>query len=549
MKWLCWYGTLLVLMAAGGMLHAAGDTAVNKRVDECWMEEDYASLEKVATGYRTGLKDAQGAYPQLSYLYAVIRGAGGNSAEAAAERLRRLNSWRKQFPDSVTARVAMADFYVTEARRARGSGPVEEIGPKDWETFKERLQRAEVFLGEPGMTIESDPTIASLRVLIAMGTKPADGAAMVAALGEARDFWPGWFPGCDSVAGSLLPQLGGDKGAVARSAEVEANKFPGTEGDVLYAMLASLVLDAEGIERFPDAGFDVARFLRGLDVLASRGEPASRHHPRQRAAFVEATFGDSAKARERIFACGPAVIPPAYGDRTKIAPAWEKCGAMEELRKGIEFEKAGKLREALALYSAMTPSGPNPWVSAFALRNGVWNHWSVNFGTPVTGLPVERANGDQLFEMACRYICAGDLDSACGFAKAFDRERPQNVTGKYILVTAAALRGDQSAFEDEKTRFLAMRTNRKCYQIAQQYASGRLKWEAAKEQMPRDENFVQACSMMGAIALGDGRKDEAKEIFLTVHQELPFQEAVAFPESMLWGSLARTYPEKLGLGK
>lgn len=546
-KWLYWCGAVLALVAACGVLHAADDPALKKRADECWGAEDYASLEKIAAEYRAELKDIQGAYPRLSYFYAVIRGSGAKSETSAAERLRRLESWRKQFPDSVTARVAMADFYVTEAWQARGGGPAKDVRPEEWNAFEERLKLAEGLLYEPGMTVEADPTIAGLRAIIAMEATPPDGAGIIAALGEARKFWPGWFPVDDNiVAGS---RSGSDKGEVARAAEVEVNKFPGPEGDALYAMLATMVLDSEGAEEFPNAGFDVPRFLRGLDVLALRGEQVYRPFPRQRAAYVEAAFGDAAKARERIFACGPDVIPPAYGDRTKIAPAWERCGAMEELRKGIELEKAGKLREALALYSAMSACTPNPWVSAFAMRNGVWNLWAVNFGTPVTGLPLEKANGNQLFEMACRYICAGDLDSACGFAKAFDSERPQNVTGKYILTTAAALRGDRAAFEEEKARFLAMQTNRKCYQIAQQYASGQLKWEAAKRQMPRDENFVQACSMMGAIALGEGHKDEAREIFLAVHEELPLQEAVAFPESMLWGSLARTYRDRLSIGK
>jgi hypothetical protein len=441
--------------------------------------------------------------------------------------------------------VALADFYVTDAWRAWDVGWSKDVKPEDWKLYKERLEKANEVLYRPGMKIEAEPSIAGLRVVVAMGLTPDDQPVMMAAVAEAQKHWPGWYPVYDNVARAMLPRWGGKLGESARFAETEANRISGAEGDGLYAMLAAMVLETEGVGEFPNSGFDMARFLRGLDVLASRGEDVYRHFPRQRAAYLEAKFGDAAKARERIFACGPNVIPLAYGDVSQVFPTWEKCGVMEELQKGVELEKAGKLREALAIYGVLSSENPNPWVSAFALRNGVANLWPIKYGTPMLGLPIEKADPSQIFEMAGRSMCAADLDTACEYARAFDRARPQNITGKYILIASAALQNDKVAFDAEKARFLAMDTNREGYQVAQKYAGGELAWEAAKKQLPRDQNFIQSISMMGAVALGEGRTAEAMEIFRTVHRELPFQEDSAFAESMLWGLLARKFPERL----
>ena len=541
-------GWILAVVTALSALRAGDDPAMKKKVRESWAAEDFSGLEKLAASCRADELSILDPFPRLSYFYEAIRGPGAGSDEEAARWLARLERWRQAHPESVTVRVALIDFYVTEAWRARGSGWAKDVPPENWKIFYERLGLAEKVLREPESKISADPTLAGFGVLVAMALSK-DEETLKKPFDEARRTWPRYYPVYDNVARALLPRWGGKPKEVAAFAAASADKIGGPTGDGLYAMLAAMVLETEGADDFPAAGFDPARFVRGLDVLAEKGEPSYRYLAGQRAASVEAMWGDPGAARARIFANGPVFHPLGYGGTAQVRLAWEKCGAQAELNRGMALEAAGSLDEAGAFYAALTPVRPNFWLSAFALRNGVSTHWPINYGTPVAGLPLDKANPNQVFEMAFRAICAGDLDAACEYARAFDRERPHNLTGKYILVTAAALQNDRKTFDEEKARFLDLQTNRESYRVAQKYASGQLTWTEAKKALPRDAYSGQAFAMMGAIALGENRTAEAREIFRTVHEEMPLREDSAFPESMLWGALARKFPDRLKAGE
>jgi len=83
------------------------------------------------------------------------------------------------------------------------------------------------------------------------------------------------------------------------------------------------------------------------------------------------------------------------------------------------------------------------------------------------------------------------------------------------------------------------------YRLAQDFVSGKSGWKDIYPQMPQDGFFSQACALMASFALGEGRPQEAREIFETVHRLMPLQPASAFAESMLWGSLHRRFPHAL----
>ena len=533
-----------ILGVMTGLLSASDNREMEARVRELWKQEDFAGLEKVAGECRDKKLELFDPFPPIVDFYGAMRGNGVQSDEEAAEWAERLDRWQKQIPDSVTARVALADFLVTDAWRARGTGWISTVTPEKRILFEKRLSRAREVLDDPKSSISVDPCLAGLRVIVGMGLD-RDWTGMMSAYWDAQKHWPLFYPVYDNVARALLPRWRGVPGDTARFAQAAADRLPPDQGDGLYAMLATMVLEAEGVDRFPEAGFDHVRFLRGLDILATHIEESYRLFARQRAASVEALLGDPAKARERIFACGPDVIPAAYGGDDGVTAAWEQCGAMEEIREVAKWEGLGQLREAEEWCRSRYPTEPNPWIDSFGLRNGMRNLWPENYATPRVGLPVESANLNQVFEMAYRSICAGDLGAAERYAKVFDQARPHNLTGKYILTLVAVLQNAPENFTKEKERFLVMDTDRRAYQVAQDYVAGRMTLERALETMPRDSYWIQACAMMGTCALGDGKKEEAETIFRKVHRRFPFSQAAAFSESLLWGALARKFPDQL----
>jgi hypothetical protein len=572
---------LAFLLLANAVCPADSDPTLKKQVEEMWTAGNFQGLEESAEICRCEKMDILD-YPRITSFYAALRGNGIASDEDAASKLAKFDKWRAAIPYSVTAKVALADFHITDAWRARGTGWASTVSAEGWRLFKERLIKAREILYSPDIEIRLDPMIPGLRIVLQMAGFPPPAPRSASnyqlllrrLLGylsftsyaafhvfeptaaepqqditrhsrEAYQWWPNYFPIYQNTMHALLPRWGGSPHDGALFAAQTAARFPGKQGDGVYAMLARTPFDAEGMTFFQESGFDTAKLLRGLDVLASEGAKNWRPFSAQRAAFVASVAGNPEDARRRIFAIGPATIPSAYLTYDEVLPAWTKCGAVSELQNGVALERDGKLAEAEAFYDALTPAQPNPWIQPFALRNGVGSLWKPPYGSPSPDLPVEQANPNQLFELASFHLCAGNLDQAKVYAEAFDQKRGHNITGKFTLAFIAVVRGDKTALAELKTRFLSLKTDRESYRHAQDYVSGKVRWQDLRSEIKPDEYFVQACSIMACFALGEGRTDEAKNIFEEIHRRMPFSTASAFAESMLWGALHRQFPNAL----
>src|SRR5205814_10318239 len=56
--------------------------------------------------------------------------------------------WIAQFPTSITARVAYADFFTDYAWHARGTGFADKVTKEGWQRFRERIELARNTVGE-----------------------------------------------------------------------------------------------------------------------------------------------------------------------------------------------------------------------------------------------------------------------------------------------------------------------------------------------------------------------------------------------------------------
>ena len=79
------------------------------------------------------------------------------------------HDWIAAKPDSVTARVAYADFLVEYAWRARGSGFADTVTKTGWRLFRERLASARSVLGEARRLPEKDPVWWLVALFVARG--------------------------------------------------------------------------------------------------------------------------------------------------------------------------------------------------------------------------------------------------------------------------------------------------------------------------------------------------------------------------------------------
>lgn len=149
------------------------------------------------------------------------------------EEIRR--AWQIAKPESITARVALADFYVGYAWNARGSGFADTVTARGWELFRERLAFARDVLRQAKALPESDPIWAMVALVVARGqdwkSEDVETLADEAAAAEPT-FW-GYHT---ERATSLLPRWGGAPGDWERYAEKVAARPEGL-GDEFYARI------------------------------------------------------------------------------------------------------------------------------------------------------------------------------------------------------------------------------------------------------------------------------------------------------------------------
>lgn len=146
-------------------------------------------------------------------------------------------AWITAHPQSITARLAYADFLVSYAWRARGHEYANKVTKEGWKLFGERLAEARQVFGEAQSLPEKDPYLWVVGLNLARGQDwPESGYN--ALLGEAHAFAPRYWGYDTTHAVSLLPRWYGQPGEWEAYAE-EAAAQPGGLGVELYARIVA----------------------------------------------------------------------------------------------------------------------------------------------------------------------------------------------------------------------------------------------------------------------------------------------------------------------
>lgn len=141
--------------------------------------------------------------------------------------------WEKKFPDSVTARVARAQFLITYAWHARSDKTADRVTEEGWKLFNERLAEARTILDQAKDLKPSCPMLWLNYQTIALGQgwerKDYD-----ALFKEAKAFEPEFHPYDSARAKYLLPRWQGKPGEWEALAEKDIEK-QGATGSATYA--------------------------------------------------------------------------------------------------------------------------------------------------------------------------------------------------------------------------------------------------------------------------------------------------------------------------
>jgi len=203
----------------------------------------FDSLDKAADRARSSKERVTGGTWKLYLLYEVVsQPMSGDSATDRewTERLGQLNRWVAARPQSITARVALAQAYLGYAWFARGGGYADTVSGSDWELFRARAGQASDALKEAQNLSAKCPQFHLVTLQVARAQSwPLD--AMREVFERAFAFEPSYYHCYREFAYSLFPQWFGQEGDAEAFAEELARRIGGKEGAFVYFELASLI--------------------------------------------------------------------------------------------------------------------------------------------------------------------------------------------------------------------------------------------------------------------------------------------------------------------
>jgi hypothetical protein len=202
--------------------------------------KDFAELDALANDLRKSKAETASGVWHLTMFYGVltfnVRDVNKQSEQAWMERQIFLNKWVQTKADSITARVALASFWMNYAWEARGTGYADTVKDGGWEMFDSRLTKAEQVLGEARKLESKCPMWWDVMQSVALGRawKLEDYDKI---FNEAVKFEPGYTQYYNGKAWYLLPRWFGKEGDWQKFAAEAADKVGGEAGDVLYARI------------------------------------------------------------------------------------------------------------------------------------------------------------------------------------------------------------------------------------------------------------------------------------------------------------------------
>lgn len=232
-------------------------------------DRNFAELECVADSARAGKTRLSGGAWTLHLFYQGIETPrpGHPTEEDWHEHMQRMQQWRDQYPQSMTARIALAKAHIGYAWDARGNQGSDTVSDSGWRLFGRRLEQAKAILDEAATTTGKDPEWFYDMQQISLGQnwEESDSADLFQ---KAFRFEPQYYYYFQMRGRYLQPKWNGEPGDSERFAKAFADKVGGDDGDVLYFQTGVGIICGCNEPDIKD--FAWSRLQRGYTALEKR---------------------------------------------------------------------------------------------------------------------------------------------------------------------------------------------------------------------------------------------------------------------------------------
>jgi hypothetical protein len=292
-------------------------------------QEKFETLDMIADQNRSSKERFPGGFWALHIAYmGLCKPRRGNNAGEAEWKLHleRLQRWVVQRPNSITARVALAEAYQHYGWKARGSGTSDTVTEDGWQLLNQRLELSGKVLKEAfALPVKCPEWYLALQALLQDMSASKD--LQAAAFEKSVAFEPDYQYYYRMRATSLAEKWGGEEGETAAFAQKAADRLGGRKGDMVYFQIA-YELNCNCGEDQNLHGMSWERIKRGYKALEeSYGVSLTNLN---KVAYMAAIGGDPLYANELFTRIGDFWDQKTWKDRKYFETArdWATAGVI-----------------------------------------------------------------------------------------------------------------------------------------------------------------------------------------------------------------------------
>lgn len=217
--------------------HAESDGGVQPSINvkQLLAEQRFDDLDNAAEAARSHKTREPGGVWQLFLIYEAINDA----ARADSEVIEQLQKWAEARPQSITARIALADAYVTLGFKARGKGFADAVTDAAWQGLADNSDRAVATLKQLSNG-GRDPHVYYVLMQLALA-RGWDNQTTRQIFEQALAAEPGYYHTFRQYANYLAPKWYGEGEDAEQLAEELSRRVGGKEGLFLYFEVATVV--------------------------------------------------------------------------------------------------------------------------------------------------------------------------------------------------------------------------------------------------------------------------------------------------------------------
>jgi hypothetical protein len=244
--------------------------AIADRAKALFQARDFAKLDAYFKKLRDSKEQFANGSWKFRFAYCGICPAQDASETDWEVHFAKLQEWTNAQPFSVSARVAMADAFVSYAWKARGSGWANQVSQLGWILFNSRLTEASRVLVQARSLNERCPYMWSVMFRTELGLS-TDRKIFDANFKRAVAAWPNYTPFYQGRAWYFLPRWNGEEGEWEADLEKSADELGGEEGDILYAREVWAMHQSRLFSNiFNESNVSWPRVHKGLEAIEKR---------------------------------------------------------------------------------------------------------------------------------------------------------------------------------------------------------------------------------------------------------------------------------------